>query len=148
MMKSKVHAIAGVSSFLLIASFWASTAVSELFLDQEAVVSVKVAVAYALVVLIPCIAATGATGFSMGGKSTQPMVIRKRRRMPLIALNGMFVLLPAALYLSAKAQSGAFDTGFYIVQGIELLAGAINLLLMGRNIRDGRQLHRRRAENR
>jgi hypothetical protein len=30
-----------------------------------------------------------------------------------------------------------FDDTFYVVQGVELLAGAINLMLMGMNIRDG-----------
>lgn len=144
-MKRRVHAIAGVSAFLLIASFWTSTVVSELFLESAAVVSVKMAVAYALIALVPCMAVTGATGFSMGGKSLHPIVVGKRRRMPAIALNGLIVLVPAAIYLSEKAQVGQFDTVFYAVQGVELLAGAINLLLMGLNIRDGWRLSRRQA---
>lgn len=139
-MKHNIHAIAGVLSFLFIASFWTSTLVSELFLSQSAVVSVKVAVTYALIAFIPCVAAAGATGFAMGGKSTFPILASKRRRMPIIGLNGLLILIPAALYLSAKAQAGEFDTRFYVVQGLELLAGATNLFLMGLNIRDGRQM--------
>ncbi|MBC7857222.1 MAG: hypothetical protein H7Z39_00295 [Burkholderiaceae bacterium] len=141
-MKHSVHAIAGALSFLFIASFWTSTLVSELFLSPSAVVSVKVAVTYALIAFIPCMAATGATGFALGGKSTFPILISKRRRMPIIGLNGLLILIPAALYLSAKAQAGEFDTSFYVVQGLELLAGATNLFLMGLNIRDGRQMSR------
>lgn len=145
-MKSKVHATTGVLSFLFIATFWSSTVVSELFLSQSAVTSVKVAITYAFIAFIPCMAVTGATGFAMGGKSTVPRLVAKRRRMPVIGANGLLVLIPAALYLSIKAQAGEFDTWFYTVQGLELLAGATNLFLMGLNIRDGRQLSRRHQQ--
>lgn len=43
-----------------------------------------------------------------------------------------------------QAGSRSFDTAFYAVQVIELLAGAINLTLMGLTIRDGRAMARRR----
>lgn len=142
-MKRKIHAAAGILSFLFIATFWTSTVVSELFMDQNAVTSVKIAVTYALIVFIPCMAITGATGFAMGGKNTFPILVAKRRRMPIIGANGMLVLIPAAIFLSVKAQAGGFDTWFYTVQGVELLAGGINLFLMGLNIRDGRQMSRR-----
>jgi hypothetical protein len=83
---------------------------------------------------------TGATGFAMGGKSTNPRLVAKRRRMPFIALNGILVMVPAALFLNAKAGAGEFDAWFYAVQVLELVAGAVNLSLMGLNIRDGIQL--------
>lgn len=146
-MKSKLHALAGVSSLLLIASFWLSTVVSELFLSQGAVASVKIAVVYALIALVPFMAVTGATGFAMAGKSSDPILAGKRRRMPMIGVNGLIVLVPAAFYLSTKAQVGEFDAWFYTVQGVELVAGAVNLLLMGFNIRDGRRLSRRRESH-
>lgn len=143
-MKRNIHAIAGVVSFLFIASFWTSTLLSELFLSQSAVVSVKIAITYAFIAFVPCMAATGASGFAMGGKSTFPTLVSKRRRMLIIGLNGLLVLMPAAFYLSFKARAGEFDSWFYAVQGLELLAGATNLFLMGLNIRDGRQMSRRR----
>lgn len=146
-MKRKVHATAGVLSFLFIATFWLSTVVSELFLSQRAVTSVKVAITYAFIALIPCMVITGTTGFVLGGKSTFPTLVAKRRRMPIIGANGLLVLIPAALFLSAKAQVSEFDTWFYTVQGIELLAGATNLFLMGLNIRDGRQMRRRHQKS-
>ena len=139
-MKRKIHAVAGFLSFLFVASFWTSTVVSELFLSQSAVTGVKVAVTYAFIAFIPCMAATAATGFAMAGKRTFPTLVAKRRRMPIIGANGLLVLIPAALYLSAKALAGEFDTWFYAVQGLELLAGATNLLLLELNIRDGRQM--------
>ena len=63
--------------------------------------------------------------------------------MPIIGANGLLVLIPAALYLSSKAQAGEIDLSFYAVQGLELLAGVTNLFLMGLNIREGRQMSRR-----
>lgn len=142
-MKRNIHATAGVLTFLFIATFWTSTLVSELFLDHSAVTSVKVAITYAFIVFVPCMAITGATGFAMGGKSTFPILVAKRRRMPIIGANGLLVLIPAAIFLSIKAQAGEFDTAFYTVQVLELLAGATNLFLMGQNIRDGRKMSRR-----
>ncbi len=142
-MKRNVHAVAGVLAFLFIATFWTSTVVAELFLNHSAVTSVKVAITYAFIAFVPCIAITGATGFAMGGKSTFPILVAKRRRMPIIGANGLLVLIPAAIFLSIKAQAGEFDTWFYTVQVLELLAGATNLFLMGLNIRDGRQMSRR-----
>jgi len=143
MMKRNVHAAAGVLAFLFIATFWTSTVVAELFFDYGAVTSVKVAITYAFIAFVPCMAITGATGFAMGGKSTFPILVAKRRRMPIIGANGLLVLIPAAIYLSIKAQAGEFDSMFYTVQVLELVAGATNLTLMGLNIRDGRQMSRR-----
>lgn len=57
--------------------------------------------------------------------------------MPIIAANGILVLVPCAIVLAHWANAGAFDARFYLVQAIELLAGATNLALMGLNIRDG-----------
>ncbi|MEW9899060.1 hypothetical protein ABWL39_10560 [Chitinivorax sp. PXF-14] len=142
-MKRNIHVVAGIASFLFIATFWISTLISELFLDHGAVTNVKIAVTYALVVFIPCMAMTGATGLAMGGKSTFPLLVTKRRRMPIIGANGVLILIPAAVFLRIKAQAGEFDTWFYIVQCLELMAGATNLFLMGLNIRDGRQMSRR-----
>jgi len=142
-MKRNIHAAAGVLAFLFVAAFWTSTVVSELFLDHGAVTSVKVAITYAFIAFIPCMAITGATGFAMGGKSTSPILVAKSRRMPIIGANGLLVLIPAAVFLSIKAQAGEFDAAFYTVQVLELLAGASNLFLMGLNIRDGRLMGRR-----
>ncbi len=61
----------------------------------------------------------------------------KRKRMPFIAANGLLVLVPCAIVLNRWASAGSFDTSFYVVQIIELIAGPINLTLMSRNVRDG-----------
>ena len=136
-MKSKVHMIAGLIAFACIAGFWSSTLVSELLLSHTAVAAVKAGIVYALVLFIPLMIATGGTGFAMGGESTRPLILTKRRRMPLIGLNGLLIMIPSALFLSSKASAGEFDGWFYGVQVLELLAGTVNLFLMGLNIRDG-----------
>ncbi len=59
------------------------------------------------------------------------------KRMPFIAANGLLILLPAAIFLAQWASAGLFDSRFYLVQSIELFAGAFNLILMSLNIRDG-----------
>ncbi|WP_338025596.1 hypothetical protein [Bradyrhizobium zhanjiangense] len=57
--------------------------------------------------------------------------------MPFIAGNGILVLIPAALFLASKAKVAEFDSTFYAVQALELLAGATNIVLLGLNTRDG-----------
>jgi hypothetical protein len=85
-------------------------------------------------------ALAGATGFSLGGRSKAALVAAKRRRMPVIALNGLLILVPCAVFLAGRAGSDTLDAAFYTVQAIELIAGALNLVLMGLNIRDGLRL--------
>lgn len=143
-MKRKVHAGAASLALLFIATFWTSTVVAELFLSITAVTLVKQGIAYALLGFIPVIAITGASGFSMGGKSTYPPIVAKRRRMAFIAGIGLLVLVPAAIFLSVRAQAGSFDSIFYSVQVLELGAGAVNLVLIGLNFRDGLRLRHRK----
>lgn len=141
-MKRRIHAAASLLSAFFLATFWSSTVISELFLSASAVALVKQLIAYALVAFVPLMALTAATGFSMGARINHPLVTLKRRRTPFIGLNGLLILVPSALWLSVRARSGMFDTLFYSVQAIELVAGAVNLTLIGLNIRDGFHLSR------
>ena len=60
--------------------------------------------------------------------------------MPIIAANGVLILIPSALFLAAKARTGEFDTSFDLVQALELGAGVTNIMLLGLNLRDGLRL--------
>jgi hypothetical protein len=140
-----LHPIAGVVGMATIVTFWLSTVAVEAFGGPGAVLAMKTAILWGLLVLVPALAITGATGFRMGGRSTHPRIAAKRRRMPFIALNGLLVLVPCAVFLQARAAVGDFGGTFALVQGIELLAGAVNLTLMGLNLRDGLALTRRAA---
>ena len=140
----RVHLVAGVLAFALICTFWTSTVLSELFGSDATIAAVKGAILWGMLALIPAMAAVGGTGFRLGGKSKAPIVAGKRRRMPVIALNGILILVPSAFFLAARAGAGQFDTTFYLVQALELLAGAVNIALMGLNVRDGFALTRKR----
>lgn len=139
-----IHPIAGVVGFLTILVFWTSTLYSELFANHETVAAVKSMIVSGLFVLVPAMVIVGASGATLGRRRKDAPALAKKKRMPIIAMNGLIVLVPAAVYLSAKANAGSFDTSFYIVQIIELIAGATNLTLMGLSIRDGRAMAARK----
>lgn len=137
-----LHRTAGVAAFLMILTFFTSTLVMEIWGDTAAILAVKSAIATGVWMLIPLMITAGATGFKMAPNARKGPLGNKKKRMPFIALNGLLVLLPAALYLDYLAGAGRFDTQFYLIQGAELIAGLINLALMGLNIRDGLRLNR------
>lgn len=136
-MSKRIHPIAGAVAFFTIAAFWTSTAFSELIGSKEMIAVVKSAIPWGFLALIPAIAAAGGTGFAFAKGGRAGLVGTKMKRMPFIAANGLLVLIPCAFYLASKASSGAFDAGFYVVQALELTAGAMNLTLLGLNMRDG-----------
>lgn len=136
-MRKTIHAVAGAGALLLVATFWLSTVASELSGSETAVVAVKTTIPWALPVMVLLMAAAGGTGFSMAPKVRVGRIGAKRRRMPFIALNGILVLIPCALFLGWRAAAGQFDATFYAVQALELVAGAINITLLSLNMRDG-----------
>jgi hypothetical protein len=132
-----VHPIAGMIAILTIATFWLSTALSELLGSPAMVVAVKTAIPWGFILLVPALAAAGGSGFFLAKGRRAGLVGAKAKRMPFIAANGILILIPAALFLAYKARAGEFDTAFYAVQALELLAGATNITLLGLNMRDG-----------
>ncbi len=139
-MLRRIHPVAGIIAFLTILTFWSSTVVAELFGSVETITFVKQAIPWGFLMLVPALAITGASGFWLAGTSSEPTIVRKKRRMPVIAGNGLLILIPVALYLGRLASRGEFDGLFYGVQAVELVAGAVNLTLMSLNIRDGLRL--------
>jgi ferredoxin-NADP reductase len=135
-----IHPVAGVLAFVMISIFWLSTLASELFGDAALVTAVKTAIPYGFLILVPSIAAAGGSGMALARGVKTGRAGAKARRMPIIGANGLLILIPAAFYLASKARAGEFDAPFYLVQGVELVAGATNLLLLGLNMRDGLQL--------
>jgi hypothetical protein len=147
-MLNRFHAIAGAIGFVTILGFWLSTVTSELFASAAVVAVVKETIPWGFLVVVPALAITGVSGFRMAGASSNPRIVKKRRRMPFIAANGLLILMPAALYLATLAARGEFGMLFYGVQAIELIAGAVNLTLMSLNIRDGLSLTANRRARR
>lgn len=91
-------------------------------------------------ILTPATAATGGSGFVLAKNRSGQLVESKKKRMPFIAVTALLVLLPSAFYLHSKAQAGAFDTSFYAIQAVALIAGATNLWLHFKNMVDGLKL--------
>jgi hypothetical protein len=147
-MRNKLHPIAGAIGFVMILGFWLSTVTSELFASAAVVATVKETIPWGFLVVVPALVIAGASGFRMAGASSDPRMIKKKRRMPFIAANGLLILMPAAFYLATLASRGEFGVFFYAVQAIELFAGAVNLTLMSLNIHDGLSLTARRRARR
>ncbi len=147
-MKSKLHAIFGSVALLCITTFWLSTVVSELLMDQASVAAVKNAVLNGMWLLIPSMAATGGSGFALAKGHGGRLVSVKGQRMKIVAANGLLVLLPSAFVLASWANAGRFDGVFYALQGVELLAGAVNISLLVLNMRDGLKLSGRLTSKR
>lgn len=139
-MKAKLHGFFGAVALLSIATFWVSTAVSEVFLDLGSVTAVKNAILMGMWLLIPAMAATGGSGFSLASGRRGRLVEVKALRMKIVAANGLLVLLPSAYMLASWASAGRFDGAFYALQALELLAGAVNITLLVLNMRDGLRL--------
>jgi hypothetical protein len=138
-----IHPMAGVLAILTIATFWLSTAIAELFGSQAVVTTVKTAIPLGFVLLIPALAAAGGSGFVMAKGRRTKLIDAKLKRMPIIAANGIFVLIPSALFLASKARAGEFDISFDAVQALELAAGAANITLLALNMRDGLKMRGR-----
>jgi hypothetical protein len=109
----------------------------ELFGSKVAVITVKTAIPWGFLLLIPALAAAGGSGVVLSKGRLIGLVGTKLKRMPIIAANGILVLIPSAFFLASKARATEFDTSFYAVQALELVAGAANVALLGINLHEG-----------
>lgn len=139
-MKPIIHRIAAITATLCIATFFTSTLLVEIFGTKESIQLVKSLIVFpGLFILVPAIATAGATGAAMAKQRRGKVIERKSKRMPIIAFNGIVILIPAAYFLNQWATADEFDSIFYGVQLLELMAGSVNLSLMVLNIKDGRK---------
>ena len=136
----RLHAATGMAAAAVIAVFWTSTVIVESFGSETAVATVKTAIAWAMLLLVPLIATAGISGARLAGADPKGAALAKQRRMKVIGVNGLCVLLPSAIFLALRANAGVFDGLFVTVQGLELTAGALTLTLMAANARDGFRL--------
>ncbi len=140
-MPKRAHLVAGLLAPLCIATFFLSTIFTELFGSHAALAQLKsLIVTPGLWIMVPLMAAAGGSGMFLARSRKGRLVDAKKKRMPFIAANGLLVLVPCAIVLNRWAAAGSFDSAFYLVQGIELVAGAVNLGLMALNARDGLRL--------
>ncbi|MCP9222164.1 hypothetical protein MKP08_05320 [Erythrobacter sp. LQ02-29] len=147
-MLKAIHPLAGALALFLIGGFWLSTVTVELIGTLDQIASIKMAIPWFFLVLVPAMMAAGGSGQRLAAGFRNPRIVTKRRRMIAIASNGILILMPSAIFLALKAGEGAFDRSFYVVQTIELTAGAVNIALLGLNMRDGWRLVRNRPGQR
>ena len=137
---TRTHILASSLALITICTFWLSTVITELFLSHAAVIALKTALPWGFLVLIPAMATAGITGNRLARGRKGGLIGTKLKRMQIVAANGLLVLVPSALFLAWRAGQDNLDTAFYIVQALELAAGAANITLLGLNMRDGRKL--------
>ncbi len=136
-MKIKIHAISAFIAFLTIALFFISTVLVELTGDHSSIYFVKRGIVFGLFVLIPSMMVAGISGNLITKNKKGKLIRKKLNRLKIIVFNGVVILVPCAFFLESMAGSGNFDEWFFGIQGLELAAGAINLILIGSNIKDG-----------
>jgi hypothetical protein len=147
--KSRVHAIAGFLGLTLITLFFISSVTAEVFGDERTVARVKTGIAFALLLLLPSMAIAADTGRSLAKDWHRARrVQRKQRRMAMAALIGLTVLGPCAVTLASLAANGDFGSTFVVIQTVELVGDAVNIVLLGLNARDGRQFSQGRRRSR
>ena len=78
MIKIRIHAIAGIIAFLTILTFWLSTLISETLGSHADIAAVENAILWGMIVLIPCLIMTGATGVSLGKGWADPRISAKK----------------------------------------------------------------------
>ncbi|CCG42001.1 hypothetical protein [Magnetospirillum molischianum] len=133
-----LHPLAARVTLGLFVLIWGSAVTAGLFADRELLAFIKEVVVWSLFPLVPIAMITAITGLQLTRVRPSQISERKRRRLRLIAAISIVVLLPATLWLDAQAQQDSVDgTLFFIVQGIELAAGLVTLVLMGISVRDG-----------
>ncbi|MEM0517210.1 MULTISPECIES: hypothetical protein [Aequorivita] len=135
----KIHIATTVIAALTIANFFTFSLIAEIIGDADFIKQVKTVILYCLPVLIIAMPLLALSGKRLAGKSINPLVLQKQKRMKFVAINGL-LLISLAIYLYYHANFKTIDTTFFTVQGIELLLGAVNLSLIGLNIRAGLRL--------
>ncbi|TCO62521.1 hypothetical protein [Actinocrispum wychmicini] len=138
MKNTRIHAVAGILAASLVASFLVLSVVVEIVGDHDVIALAKTIILIAVLVLVSSMAFTGATGRRLAARRGGPVIRRKKRRMIAIAAIGVVVLIPCAFVLRQLSAAGDFGPVFVVVQGIELVAGAVNASLLALNIRAGR----------
>ena len=134
-----VHIIATSIAVLTIGCFFSFSIIAEIIGNHEFITQVKTVILYGLPILLLAMPMLGITGKKLAGKSKSPIVATKMKRMKFVAFNGV-VLISLAVYLYFRAINSNIDSTFLGVQIIELLFGAINLTLLGLNIKAGMKL--------
>lgn len=139
------HLTATIIAVITISSFFSFSLIAEIIGEDLFIKQVKTGILYALPILLIAMPTLGLSGKKLAGNSRNPIVLKKMKRMKLIALNGI-VLISLAIYLYYHAIYKTIDSTFFYVQLAELLMGGLNLGLIGMNISAGLRLSGRKSK--
>jgi hypothetical protein len=139
------HAAAGGSALVFALGFLSASITVELFGSNGSVIAVKRGILLAIPLLAICAIVSGGSGNWLAGKSKAQVITRKALRMRIIGVNALLVLIPCAVMLDRMASAAEFGTRFVVVQAIEFVFGAVNVTLLGLNLRDGLRMRARRS---
>jgi hypothetical protein len=144
----RLHVAASASAITLIATFLASSGITELTGGAGDIRVLRHGVVLGLALLVACLATAGLTGRHLAGDSRSAIVRRKQRRLQVAAAVGVLVLVPCALILNHLAAGPTTSRAFTALEVTEFLFGTVNLSLLVANFRDGRRMtrHRRPAQ--
>jgi hypothetical protein len=131
-----IHTGTSALAMITVVTFFTSTLIIEFSGSVEEIAALKENIFFALPLMLVTMPLVGLSGKKLAGKSRAPLVQRKLKRMKLIAING-FMLITLATLLYVLSRDLRLDTAFYLLQGLELLLGAVNISLMVLSVRDG-----------
>jgi len=135
----KAHLIASVVAVLTITTFLSLSLIAEIRGDETFIKTVKAFILYGLPVLIFTMPALKITGEKLAGKSTNPLVLEKVKRMKIVVINGVGLIL-FAIFLFYRSHYKAIDDIFLVAQTLEFGLGLANLSLIILNVRSGLKL--------
>ncbi len=133
------HLIATIIAAITILVFFASSLIAEIKGDHEFIRTVKAFILYALPIMILAMPVLKLTGDKLAGKSKNPKVFAKAKRMKFVVVNGVG-LIALAIFLYYRSHYQTIDNIFLTAQIAEFALGLTNLSLIIINAKSGMEL--------
>ena len=135
----RAHLIATIVAVITISTFFVISLFAEIKGDKILIKSVKAFILYALPIMVLAMPVLKITGDKLAGKSKNPAVLAKAKRMKIVILNGIG-LISLAVFLYYRSHYHMIDNIFLRAQIAEFVLGLANLTLIIINAKSGMQL--------
>lgn len=135
----QLHIIATIIAALTISTFFTISIYAEIDGDLEVIKQVKSFIVMAMPIMVIAMPILNITGNKLSGKSQNPTILLKKKRMKWVMLNGI-CLLTLAILLYYISHYQTINTTFFVLQIVELILGFTNLTLILLNAKSGFQL--------
>src|SRR3712207_5561014 len=111
-MRTRIHAVSGALTLMLIAASFLASATVVVLQHPPAIVYVKRLIVYGVALLIPLLALSGMTGLALIGKRRGRLMQTKQRRLLVSAVTSLLILAPCGVTLYLLAARGQLHAGF------------------------------------